>query len=304
MQFFKRNGASLLILLIAAGFGGYYFLYIYKGPCEAPITYRLGSIDPRFGVSTTTFEKDIEEASAIWNSAIDRQLFEYDPNGSLVMNLVYDIRQEATQQESKLAAINGEYGAQADAVKEQYVALEEEYRSLEKEYRDQVHSLQSAWDAYNSNVAYWNSRGGAPRKEYNALSAERDKLVAEQNSLEAKRQELNQLAAQINGLISQYNELVKKINANVDTINNDGIAGTQFEQGIYISDGAGTRINVYQFDDQTYFIRVLTHELGHALGLGHNNNPESIMNPLNQSESLTLTPEDLEALKTACSIEG
>lgn len=300
----KRNGFALLLLLIVAGFGYYYFTYVYKGPCEAPILYRLGSIDPRFGVSTTTFEKDIEQASGIWGNAIDRDLFQYDPSGPLVINLVYDIRQQATQQENKLASINEEYGSQADAVKEQYVTLEEKYRTLEKEYRDQLNALQAAWDVYNRNVAYWNGRGGAPKKEYNTLTAERDKLVAEQNSLEAKRQELNTLAGEINSLIDQYNGLVKQINANVDTINSDGIAGTQFEQGVYISDESGRRINIYQFDNQTYFIRVLTHELGHALGLGHNNNPESIMNPLNQSESLTLTPEDIESLKAECGIDG
>jgi predicted Zn-dependent protease len=88
----------------------------------------------------------------------------------------------------------------------------------------------------------------------------------------------------------------------VHTINNNGLVGTQFEEGVYISDKEGKRINIYQFDNNIDLVRVLAHELGHSLRLQHNANTNSIMNPLNQGQDLSLSPEDLQELKTACGL--
>jgi Matrixin len=284
----KRKGGNValwLIFLAVAAYAGYFF-YQKAHPCDTPITYRVGTLDSRFGVSQAAFIKDIDEAQNIWSTAEGKPLFKYDPKGTLVINLIYDNRQAATQKENVLNQSISTNTKVADSVKEEYSSLEGQYNTSNADFNSELAT-------YNSNVAYWNARGGAPKAEYNELQAQRSDLAT-------KQQELNSLASQINALIDKYNLEVGQINANVNAINNDGLAGTQFEEGEYVEDSSGERINIYQFDNQTFFIRVLAHELGHALGLEHNANPDSIMNPINSSTNLKPTADDLKELNAAC----
>jgi hypothetical protein len=291
---------SVAWVILVAGVG--YFFYFEKLPCQTPIGYKIGTLDPRFGVTQSQFLQDINQASTIWGSAIDKKLFVYDPNGSLTINLVYDTRQAATQEAQTLTTAIDQTTNVADSVKQQYSALEQNYQTAQAAYNTQLAQLTQAQSAYNSSVDYWNKKGGAPAAQYATLQTQKSTLVDQQNALEAQRQQANNLATQINALIDKYNLLVDHINTNVSAINNDGLTGSEFEEGVYISDAQGTRINIYQFDNQTYFIRVLAHELGHALQLQHNSNPDSIMNPVNQSQSLVLSSQDLAELKTECRI--
>src|ERR1700676_4743037 len=69
-------------------------------PCEAPIEFQIGTLDPRFGISRGDFRSAIEQASDAWGTAANRQLFKYEETGELKINLVYDTRQQATQFEN------------------------------------------------------------------------------------------------------------------------------------------------------------------------------------------------------------
>jgi predicted Zn-dependent protease len=252
---------SILLWVILIGLIGYEAYYYYESrPCINPIEYSIGSIDPRFNVSTTTFKDDLAKAGALWSKAAGKTLFEYNPNGDVTINLVFDNRQKITDQEQTLNSSIDATNQVAQSVKDQYESLK---------------------TSYNNSVEYWNSKGGAPQDE---------------------RTNVNTLADQINALIDKYNLLVAHINDNVSAINNDGLSGTQFEEGVYITDSTGKSINIYQFDNQTTFLRVLAHEMGHSLGLEHNNGAQSIMNPVNQGTSVALSPEDIAALKALCKV--
>jgi hypothetical protein len=277
--------------------------YLPKTPCKNPIEYKIGTIDPRFGVSVEEYKKDIAQASAIWGKAVGKTLFEYNPKGALTINLIYDSRQKITQQEKVLNNQISQTSGVADSVKQEYTSLENSYLQAKQSYEAELADYNQEQGGYNSQVEYWNSQGGAPEAEYAKLSAEKNRLQSKRSILEAERVRMNDLGSQINALIDKYNLLVAHINSNVSAINNDGLAGTQFEEGEYVRDVSGKRINIYQFENKTYFIRVLAHEMGHSLGLEHNNNPHSIMNPVNRKENLTLSADDLAELKTECGIK-
>ena len=292
----------LLVAIGVLSVAGSAYLLLPPAPCEAPIAYRIGEVDPRFGLTEDSFKADVERANRIWESSIGRDLFAYDPEGALIVNLIYDERQELTEKEQELSAEISATSEVADSVKRQYALLRAQFNQTEEEYNVRLSAFSTHQAAYNAEVEYWNGKGGAPKGKFEALAKEKDALLAERDALEEKRQAVNQLADEINAYINKYNLLVAHINTTVSAINNDGLAGTEFEEGTFISDKDGTRINIYQFADTTDLIRVLAHEFGHALGLPHNANPDSILSPVNQSDALTVSAEDLEELKKLCSL--
>ncbi|MEX2013071.1 MAG: matrixin family metalloprotease, partial [Candidatus Levyibacteriota bacterium] len=67
--------------------------------------------------------------------------------------------------------------------------------------------------------------------------------------------------------------------------------------GLY--DPNNNTITIYFASNYSELIHTLTHEFGHALGMQHVENSQSIMYPYTTS-SVTLTPEDLEQLAYVC----
>jgi hypothetical protein len=291
-----------LMLIIATGlFAGSYYI-LTKNPCDSPITYRLGTFDTKFGISKADFLADAAAAEKIWESSFGKQFFVYDPNGSLPINLMYDTRQATADKNKVLAANVDQTQATADSVKARFESLKAEYTAAGVAYQSLVDSFTTQLASYNADANYWNTRGGAPKSEYEALNQKKAALQALQTQVETKRVEVNDLARQVNAGVTNYNSLVKIANSDIRVINQS--ADKEFEQGEYVSDSHGKRIDVYEFDGKSKLVRLLAHEMGHALGLDHNNNPDSIMYYLNKSLSMKLSPEDTAAVKKICKISS
>ena len=115
--------------------------------------------------------------------------------------------------------------------------------------------------------------------------------------------DLNSEVVNINALAIVLNRLVSSLNLEVNKFNTIGTSlGGEFEEGTYQEGPNGREIDIYQFDDEGKLARVLTHELGHALGLEHLENPKAIMYRLNNGVNEKLTADDIAALKKRCGL--
>jgi hypothetical protein len=125
-------------------------------------------------------------------------------------------------------------------------------------------------------------------------------LKKQYDSLNAKGRATQAMYDELQTLYQRYEALRAKINA--DVAQGQALPSGSVEEGLYTSDASGTRITIYAFQGKSELMRTLIHEFGHALGLGHVSNPDSIMYPSNDaSQSTALTQEDLAELSRACS---
>lgn len=297
------KGLQIIVLLGVVGAVSY-VLYtqavpLFTPPCTTPITYSVGTYDARFGISESQFSVALAHAASVWNTELGRTLIQTAPPGEtgISANLVYSDVQKATELGKNIDAEQQAYNekkAEVNRIKDSFSQAKELYEQKAKAYDRSV-------QAYQKDVDYWNAQGGAPPAEYQKLKNKASALEEERRALNREAEAVNTLAGKINIAVDQLNALAQKINSKVNTYNTN--AGEDFDQGDYEEDADGKRINVYEFKNTTDLERVLVHEFGHALGLGHVANPDSVMYSFNIGEGLALTDEDKAELAQVCELE-
>jgi len=294
----KRNHYGLILFLIVLSALAASFLR-KPHPCSGQITYRIGDVDPRFGLSKQDVFLAAERAVQIWGKAGSRDFFREDPNGSIAINLVYDYRQEAADKLKTLSY-------RIDNTKNSYDELRSVFDRMKSEHDQKHDELVRDYQMYNAQVAAFNAeveanRHQASEETYRRLMAEKDELASLAEGLSSRKEELKGSEETLNSLVVVINRIA--YNRNLDIVNYRDAGqrlGSEFCEGSYIRKNGKESINIYQFDCEAKLVRVLAHEFGHALGLKHAENPHAVMYRLMQTDSLVLAPEDIAALNSRC----
>lgn len=274
--------------------------------CKKPIKYYISNFDSRFGISRDGYKDSLIEAEKIWEQETGLDLFVYsEKSGDLPINLVYDQRQKTTKSlqaieevivnsKSNIDFTSFELDNQKNIYlekKDQYLTFVNQYKAREEEYRKRVTSF--------------NSTNGSSVTMRNSLVLERktlDNMLSEIKSIESELNNTNKMlitqAEKLNIEVRNVNKEVDKYNIKTDDFSEE------FSEGEYVVTKEGQSITVYQFDSRVRLVRLLAHEFGHSLGIGHVTDRESIMYRLNSGEAMKLSKSDLSEIKSICSNGG
>ena len=131
----------LLVILVALST----FILWKPKPCQNEITYRIGHVDERFGLTHEEFAIAVNLAAQMWGEHLSRKLFREDDNGIIEINLIYDYRQEASDRIKKL-------NYKIERSRESYEELKTRLEDLKTEYNQKRTSLAGDFNTYNARV--------------------------------------------------------------------------------------------------------------------------------------------------------
>lgn len=275
-----------------------------QGYCDQPITWKLGNIDSRFeDLSESEIHMIMLEVGELWNKAVGRSVLRHNTQGLLTINFFYTEQQEYSDKESELMK-KIRFHRQIFYIKNlefnrQVKRFEAEYNrknKLQTEYNELVNQ-------YNTNRERQQIAGilsGNEKERLNNLKKEahRVSLMVEnaEHKTNQEEKELNRVSDELNKIADEVNRLIFEHQKKYSSWRN-------FRQGVYMKIGNEMKINIYQFENIDNLKLILTHEIGHVLGMSHSSQPESVMyhlsNDQNQAE-LKLTDSDIIHLRDLC----
>ncbi len=249
-------------------------------PCQVPIPWEIGRLDPEFGLGEEDVALAVRNAARLWEEAAGRAIF---PEGEgLTIHLVFDDRQaglaERETEASRLASVDAQ-------LEERRTRMERDNDRLEREI-----------DAHNERVRALNESGGAPPEVIPELERiERD--------LERRRSAMQEEIAQLNADVERRNADAEALARAFppSSIESGSYSETIQQRRGRLVGVADREIQIFRFVSRDHLVLLLAHELGHALGLGHVDTPEAVMAPVHESVVTELHPADRALLAQQCS---
>lgn len=274
--------------------------------CTLPIRIRVGEIYPGFDFRPEAVRAALHEATGLWQRAAPVSLFlETDDPSAIAVNLRYDGRQARTD---LVKQTREDFARDLERMRERQAALEVSRAAtaaaVQAHGRD-VAAYNERAAAYRQAVQAWNAGSGKRtpsaerrlRAEGAALDLERRRLANVQQGLAAQQADHQRVIANLNHQADEHNRRVREA-AVRDSLRKPFAAGTYQAKA-----SAEKSIDIYHATSYPYLVAVIAHELGHALGIGHVDAAEALMNATMHAEPegpIALAPADRRALLAVC----
>lgn len=301
-----RFAFLLCCFLIVVFFGGQRYLHpqlSYNSisdrlshPFDTRVRYRIGQVDPRFGLDEKSLIELSQQATDIWLLGTQQQYFLYDPNAKLSINLIYDQRQSES-------FIRQQHIQQIEQHQIKALQLQQNLNLVNQQLAQQYQSLQLAQQQYDQQLAHYNQRVQQYNQNPNLYNANH---VAQ---LKSEKLQIQQKLSELKQSINHYNQSVQNSNQRVSEFRslqqqslslveqfNQKFQPRLFDKGEF----NGKTINIYEFQSKADLKMTLAHEFGHVLGLDHHDDPQALMYPVLEKqpfENFHLQPADLALLQ-------
>lgn len=270
-------------------------------PCSSPITYSIGLIDKGYTISPAELGEALIEAENAWEGPARKNLFEFTrSSGTVTILLVYDSRQSSLD---KLKTL----GIRTDQTLDSYKSLKARYDELlakvdmEESRLNGIMARYKVREAtYNADVRRLNEIGTAPRSEVRRVDRARTALSMQFDGIKMIEASVVSDVDTLNALGTTLNQLIVQLNINAAQYNRAGSTIGTYEEGLYKISGGQQTIEIYKYTNREQLVSLLAHELGHALGLDHVSDTESLMYPVNKGGALKLTESDIGELNRVC----